>query len=191
MTRISSQRNNSNNYKVRKNVKEIVFYIRMTLVIMSIQFLMLFIIPVVNIHGTNFERIFAYIVATIFWSCMIIIIVLTFKTSGKRRVLEKNMEHKRLKRKYRTGVISFFKNQEAMIADLILFVSCVFSIGLIALEINIDWLVYIMISLFFFAFNLHCLLNGKNYRYLKLYKKIQEGERKQCFAQNQTSQSEQ
>lgn len=190
MENISPQRNNSNNYKVRKNIRALAFYIRMTLLIMCIQFLMLFLIPVVNVYGTDFQRISSYIVATIFWSCLVIIIVLIFKTSGKRRLLEKNIENIRLKRKYRLGIISFFKNQEAMIADLILFVSFVFSIVLIAFEINVDWLVYIMISLFFFTFNLHCLLNGKNYRYLKLYKKIQEGERKQCFAKNQNSQNE-
>ena len=33
-----------------------------------------------------------------------------------------------------------------------------------------EWVVMINYSVFFLAFNLHCILNGKNYRYLKQYR---------------------
>lgn len=63
------------------------------------------------------------------------------------------------------GLISFFKNKEAGIADIGMFVSIA---GFIVTRIcsdNIYWL-FIFLALFVFTFGMHCMLNGMNYIYL-------------------------
>ena len=64
------------------------------------------------------------------------------------------------------GLIHFFQNREAQIMDVVMFVSI---IGFIIAKICINELLlsFILLALFVFAFGMHCMLNGINYRYLK------------------------
>lgn len=63
------------------------------------------------------------------------------------------------------GLISFFKNKEAVIADIAMFVSIVCFIVTRICTDNIYWL-FIFLALFVFSFGMHCILNGKSYIYL-------------------------
>lgn len=64
------------------------------------------------------------------------------------------------------GLIHFFQNREALITDVVMFVSI---IGFIIAKICTSKLLisFFLLALFVFAFGMHCLLNGINYRYLK------------------------
>lgn len=64
------------------------------------------------------------------------------------------------------GLIHFFQNKIATIADIAMFVSI---IGIIASRFVTDNLfsVFLFIAIFLFAFGMHCMLNGANYRYIK------------------------
>ena len=71
------------------------------------------------------------------------------------------------------GLICFFKNKEAKVADIAMFASAV---GFIITRIctgSFYWL-FIFLALFVFSFGMHCMLNGKNYFYLT-YKAREEG----------------
>ena len=63
------------------------------------------------------------------------------------------------------GLISFFKNREAKIADIVMFVSIICFIVTRICTDNIYWL-FIFLASFVFSFGMHCMLNGKNYIYL-------------------------
>ncbi len=65
----------------------------------------------------------------------------------------------------RVGLISFFQNREATIADISMFVSIVcFIVTRICMD-NIYWL-FVFLATFVFSFGMHCMLNGKSYIYL-------------------------
>lgn len=72
------------------------------------------------------------------------------------------------------GLISFFKNKPAIVADVVMFVSIV---CFIVAKIWIDnlYLLFICLAIFVFSFGMHCMLNGKNYFYLN-YKVRREEE---------------
>ena len=64
------------------------------------------------------------------------------------------------------GLINFFRNQEALVADVLMFVSI---LGFIITRLcsgNLYWS-FIFLALFVFTFGMHCMLNGENYIYLK------------------------
>lgn len=72
------------------------------------------------------------------------------------------------------GLIFFFKNKEATVADIAMIVSL---LGFAAVRIYADslFLLFFFLAVFVFSFGMHCLLNGKNYIYLK-YKVRREDE---------------
>ena len=71
------------------------------------------------------------------------------------------------------GLISFFKNKEAKIADITMFASIICLIITRIFVDNIYWM-FIFLALFVFSFGMHCMLNGKNYVYLK--QKVRRGD---------------
>lgn len=64
------------------------------------------------------------------------------------------------------GLIHFFQNKAAIVADVAMFVSI---IGIIVSRFvtNNLFSVFLFIAIFLFAFGMHCMLNGANYRYIK------------------------
>ena len=63
------------------------------------------------------------------------------------------------------GLIRFFSNKEATVADIVMLVSIV---GFIVAMLCTDalWFVFACFALFVLSFGMHCLLNGINYRYI-------------------------
>lgn len=73
---------------------------------------------------------------------------------------EKKGESKRI------GLICFFKNTKAKIADISMLVSIG---GFVLAEIFCDniYLLFTLFSAAMFSFGMHCMLNGSGYKYLK------------------------
>ena len=65
----------------------------------------------------------------------------------------------------RIGIIQFFTNKSAMIADIVMIISLIVLIIVRVLKGNII-LSFILIALFVFSFGMHCMLNGINYIYI-------------------------
>ena len=63
------------------------------------------------------------------------------------------------------GIINFFSNKPAIVFDCLMIVSCIASIVFLVLQSQI-FIGYISIALFFFSLEMHCVLNGKNYKYI-------------------------
>lgn len=72
----------------------------------------------------------------------------------------------RVRKSTRTGVISFFKNAYATVADIALMLSLIGLIVVMVATHGIGYICYVFISLFIFSFSMHCILNGKNYYYV-------------------------
>ena len=102
----------------------------------------------------------------IFWIGLILEQVFISQANKMRFELEK--EDKRKQPRMNIGVISFFQTKEGAKADiafavslLILIISMIFNIGTNVLQ-------YIFIFLSVLTFRMHCILNGKNFRYKKI-----------------------
>lgn len=108
--------------------------------------------------------ILIYISGGIFWMGLIGTIVMAIIiNSHRKKSLSFRKEHSGLKQ---FGLISFFKNKEAKIADIAMFSTFVGFILAISVIKNI-YVIFFCLSLLVCSFGLHCMLNGINYLYIK------------------------
>ncbi len=134
-------------------------------------------IPLVSLEGSGPQRVGAYIMAAVFWLCVILELWMTRLCSSERRWLELRKVRSRSLSQVNPGVVSFLKTREGMIADIVMFASLIAVIVIAWTQVRNQWLILSCVSVLYLSFNLHCLLNGKNYRYIKLlsnYKKEHE-----------------
>lgn len=136
--------------------------------------LSLLFIPMVDLEGTPAQKIFALILAILFWIGLIAEIVFFVLADKQCNMIEDRLikEGSKSFKGTKIGVISFFTCKEAMVADVLTGLSLIAIILMIILKVTNDWLFVIVAVIFFFSFNLHCFLNGRNYKYIKEIKKF-------------------
>lgn len=143
-----------------------------TFICIIISTLSLFCIQFSDINGIGFKKIFSYILGIIFWGGIICEQILFWKINYKVKHLKKTKQHRTYKeKKSRIGLISFFQNKEAAFFDLLFIISTILFIILSLCRISNEILILSCVSVLFLSFSFHCLLNGKNYIYIKGYKK--------------------
>lgn len=126
----------------------------------------LILVPVVSFDGSVAARVGAYMVASSFWLSVAAALLLTVFASKARRELEAKQPSKTISES-RPGVLVFRRNREGLIADLVLVIAALVCVGLILFRVRTGWSVIIVVSILFLSFQLHCIFNGKNYRYIK------------------------
>lgn len=145
-------------------------YNLITMFLAILEFALILCISLVNLDGSPAQRLGAYILAAIFWICIIVECVFIHLSTHERRWIERREDQNIDLKHSPPGVISFFKNLESTVVDVILFVSAVLVVVIVWARIKTRWMIMTGISFLFLSFNLHCILNGKNYRYLKTYR---------------------
>lgn len=150
---------------------------KLSLICSLIGALMLFSIVFLNGSG-KFYQVSSYIIGGLFWLSIVAEQILFWIANAERKRAEKRMNQKLVRRQMSIGILSFFKTREARFADIILFISAIAMALLIWLKVTNSCLVITTLSILFLSFNLHCFLNGKNFRFIKAYNKNCEGEKK-------------
>ncbi len=128
-------------------------------------------IPLVSFHGTLLQIIGAYLIAVLFWGAVIGETVLAFCCRRVREEMENSIFRCESLQQSRPGMISSFKNREGMITDIILFLSMACVIVMLWLQVQVEWMILVGVLLFLLSLYLHCIFNGRNYRYYKAYTK--------------------
>lgn len=156
---------------------QINLYFLISILLAVIPAVLILCIPLVSLEGTGALKIGAYIMAAAFWLCVILELWMTRMCSSERRWLERRKVRSRSLAQANPGVVSFLKTREGMIADIVMFASLIAVIVIAWTQVKNQWLILGCVSVLYLSFNMHCLLNGKNYRYIKLlsnYKKEHE-----------------
>lgn len=154
--------------------RRLVKYLTVTIILAFLEFVVILFIPLVNLDGAMMQRISAYILAAMFWISVVTEVFLVELSTYERRWIERRGYRSNELRYSKLGVISFFKNPEAVVADIVLFISVIVVWIAAWLQIETEWVIIAGVSVLVLSFNLHCILNGKNYRYIKNMKKEQE-----------------
>lgn len=149
-------------------------YLNLSFVCPCVGTLILLCIPLVDTAGSQMQKVGAYILATAFWACIALEVFFTFKCKRERLILQRKYYRSRWMRYMSPGVISFFKSSEAAVADIVLFVAAVLTVAFIWIRLSSTLISIGCMAILFLSFNLHCLLNGKNYRYKKAFYKHQK-----------------
>lgn len=136
-------------------------------------------IPFADFQGAVGIRILSYSLSALIWLIFAGEILITYVASKSRRTLESGGQlHKKIKRGP-VGVFAFVKNKEAFFADVVLFVSTVLIVLLAVFKVSSRIINIFVLILLFVSFNLHCVLNGRNYRYYKYFNKCKNEEKEE------------
>ncbi len=104
-----------------------------------------------------------YLSGALFWSSLVLSIIATVIVTVKRKNYFKGKENSNLPK--HSGIITFFSSKEAKIADILMII---FIAAFIVCTIFADgYPIYIFLFLSVLAIQYHCILNGKNYIYIK------------------------
>ena len=151
----------------------LLYYITFTVfIIAGLSFLSLVIISFFSSEITGVLQLISYIIAGVFWLCLLIGVISLIITNKSRRKLEKemNLTKDKLPLGFGIGIFSFFRNKKSVVIDIILFISLITNVLFVILKININWAIIISMVIFVFALIFHSFLNGKNYKCLTYFK---------------------
>lgn len=125
-------------------------------------------IPICNSVEGALGKIFSIIIACLFWGGLILGQVFFWRANKGRKRIQQRAYKVRFLKNASVGLVTFGTSKEARICDVTFAVSLVTSIAFNLLRIQIDWLVILSLAVLLLSFNLHCILNGKTYRYIIL-----------------------
>ncbi len=117
----------------------------------------------------KYKGVFSYAFAAAFWIGLVFEIVFFILSAKRGKAIEKKLVStgsKSLKGS-RPGVISFFTCKEAAVADCLFAASVVTIVSFGVFKISNDLLFAVTTVILFLSFNMHCILNGRNYKYIK------------------------
>ena len=124
-------------------------------------------IPFADIEGTEKQRMLAYAIGALFWLSIIGELVLLCLSCNERKRLEQKRGAGIEMKNSTLGIFSFLRNREAIVADVMLFISVILLGIVIWTNIENKWIIIVVVSILVLSFNLHSILNGRNYIYLK------------------------
>lgn len=96
-----------------------------------------------------------------------------FAISGYILLIVANVEFKRISGNLRKnkrslpGIISFFSNKIAMIADVAVIISIVAFVIICITELRFKYIAFVTLFLLIFSLHMHCLFNGRIYKLIK------------------------
>lgn len=97
-----------------------------------------------------------------------------FAISGYILLIVANVEFKRISGNLRKnkrslpGIISFFSNKIAMIADVAVIISIVAFVIICITELRFKYIAFVTLFLLIFSLHMHCLFNGRIYKLIKM-----------------------
>lgn len=118
----------------------------------------LVIIPFSDFKGTNIQKVLAYVIGASFWLLLIVAWAIQIILSKRLKSEPKKI-----------GLISFFSNKFAIAADVITLISLIASIVMTIISSSFvipEIISYLIISVFFFSLQMHCVCNGKVFKYI-------------------------
>lgn len=146
--------------KGKEKTAAIVFAVSLLcMVVFAVSFLLM---PIANgISLNEGKNGMLYAVGIQFWVSLLVSLILTLAVSlMRKKYAGQDMTFKKL-----PGIVTFFSNRESKVADIL---TVVFLIAFIICTFVTDsYLIYVFIFLTVLSFEAHCVLNGKNYTYMK------------------------
>lgn len=128
-------------------------------------------IAILCIPAADAHKNVMYVIAATFWLSLLLGQFFFWKCNSERKRIEMKGSRRRENKKKQLGITAFFRNPEAFITDIVLFLSAGLVAVLTLCQIKTSWLIILGASTLYLSFNMHCILNGRNYRFIQLYKK--------------------
>lgn len=151
---------------MHRRIKQYLLTFRLSLIAIAIGSASLGLIPLADFKGTSIQRAIAYGVGIIFWLFTISGYSLFALSCKQRKDISKRLDIVK-KSKHKIGILSIFSTFEGTIADVILLFSVVLTIIVLFFCNKTTWYSITAIILLLFSAQMHCILNGENFKYTK------------------------
>lgn len=115
------------------------------------------------------NRVLKLVFPIVFWVGFIAEQFFIWKANSFRKQIEATVKKRRIS--MNPGIISIFQTEAGAITDIVFAISLVVFIILMVTSIGEKAIQYIFIFLLVLSFRLHCILNGKNFKYKKFLAK--------------------
>lgn len=142
------------------------FFLNGAVISFSVSALSLLFIIFVKGNGTKTDKIISLIIALVFWAGIISEFVFLSNADKLRKRVEKKLSLNKAK----IGVVSFFRNREATVSDVMLFVFALILLLTTLLKARVTGIYVVLFFCVFTAAHFHSYFNGRNYRCLKIFK---------------------
>lgn len=119
-----------------------------------------------------------YILAAVFWAGLLLEQAFFWLGNAHRKEMERRVFRVKRFCKEGPGIFYFGSNRMAAICDCVMLAALIAVVLEIVFRVNYEWLDIFSLALLFLSFNLHCILNGTNVRYLLAYYKHKKERRK-------------
>ena len=161
---------------MNKSARKLMFNFLISVVFAVLASLVLLLIP---LNSGGKQNILLILTGAFFWLFFIISQASFWQVNNVRKTILKCSKKRNIKKPDDSlGIISFCKNKHACIADGILIISVIILVIVLCFNMINPWLIITDVSFLFFAFNLNCMLNGRNFQYIRcLEKSIESKER--------------
>lgn len=150
------------NYKQRKHRMKIFFALSaFSLILFALSFILMS--PASHMALNENKYGLLYFCGVLFWGSLIASIVFIFFETYNRKKISNN---EKMSSNKLPAIITFFSSKEAIIADVLMFI---FLVGFIVCCIaHADQAISLFaFSIFVLTAEAHCVLNGRNYNYIK------------------------
>lgn len=156
--------------KDTKSVKKLLIF-----VVLSMAFSFVSTVPVllcVIDFTDQTKQLFTIILSASFWGGLIAEQVFIWLADRlRKRELSKNVKETE---KHRVGIASFCKTKAGTVSDIVFAVSFITFVVLFIGGWGISFAQYLCLFLIVLSFRVHCIANGKNYRYILYLQKRRE-----------------
>lgn len=155
-------------------MKKDIILMKLVVLFLAISSFSLILVPFSDYDGSAFNVVTAIIAGVLFWLFLILGYLVFAGIAKHRKVYEKKATSSnkgRLSRadnKKKPGIVCFFSNKFAMIADIVLIASFILTLVMVLFIPQTPQVIQIiLISLLLFSLHMHCVLNGINFRYIR------------------------
>lgn len=158
-----------------KSVKKITCLFWLAVVFLLLMSVTILFMPMASKAGENNRQVLM-LTGTAFWGSAIIGYMMLIFANAKRKRFLKNEVGTDSKMNCLPGIITFFANVPATIADVVAILSLILTVVINFTNLRYDYISYVLLFLLILSLNMHCLFNGRIYKTTK-FKTYKESKR--------------
>ena len=148
--------------------------LQLAIIFAALSAFMIALIPAREALKGKTKEVVSTLIALTFWISLLLEQIFFWMANTGRKKIQKKTALGKLVAKPRIGMINFGSSKEASICDITLAVAVALTIVISLMRARANWLTMGILAILLLAFNLHCILNGTTYRYIKAFHKMKK-----------------
>ncbi len=118
------------------------------------------------VRQESLHQLLTYIAGAVFWCSCVLEHLLFWMANAGCRNIARRLKKSGKRSAIPVGFVSFFKTPKGTAADVTLFLSAAAMLLMMWQRIHTGWILTAVLAAVYLTLNLHCLYNGRNYRFM-------------------------